>query len=62
MANRGSKLRECGHFRRLGVREGDQSYAVRRFAEASEPPYVVLNNRLSLSETLQMAVHCPAIK
>jgi GST-like protein len=31
MANQGPKLGECGHFRRLGDREGDQSYAVRRF-------------------------------
>ena len=33
MANQGPKLGECGHFRRLGDRQGDQSYAVRRFTD-----------------------------
>jgi hypothetical protein len=27
MANQGPKLNECGHFRRLGDKQGDQSYA-----------------------------------
>src|SRR4029450_12260929 len=31
MANQGPKTGECGHFRRLGDSQGDQSYAVRRF-------------------------------
>ena len=30
MANQGPKTGECGHFRRLEDRSGDQSYAVRR--------------------------------
>lgn len=46
MANQGPKLGECGHFRRLGDREGDQSYAVRRFTDEANRPYGVLNNRL----------------
>jgi len=33
MANQGPKLGECGHFRRLGDKQGDQSYAVRRFTD-----------------------------
>ena len=33
MANQGPKFGEAGHFRRLGERQGDQSYAVRRFAD-----------------------------
>jgi len=47
MANQGPKLGECGHFRRLGDREGDQSYAVRRFTDEANRLYGVLNNRLS---------------
>ena len=27
MANQGPKLGECGHFRRLDDKQGDQSYA-----------------------------------
>lgn len=46
MANQGPKLGECGHFRRLGDREGDQSYAVRRFTDEANRLYGVLNNRL----------------
>ncbi|TWS97298.1 glutathione binding-like protein [Reyranella sp. CPCC 100927] len=46
MANQGPKLGECGHFRRLGDREGDQSYAVRRFSDEANRLYGVLNNRL----------------
>jgi GST-like protein len=46
MANQGPKIGECGHFRRLGDREGDQSYAVRRFTDETNRLYGVLNNRL----------------
>ena len=46
MANQGPKLGECGHFRRLGDREGDQSYAVRRFTDEANRLYGVLNIRL----------------
>ena len=46
MANQGPKLGECGHFRRLGDRQGDQSYAVRRFTDEANRLYGVLNNRL----------------
>jgi GSH-dependent disulfide-bond oxidoreductase len=46
MANQGPKLGECGHFRRLGDREGDQGYAVRRFTDEANRLYGVLNNRL----------------
>ena len=33
MANQGPKTGECGHFRRLGDSEGDQSYAITRFTD-----------------------------
>ena len=46
MANQGPKLGECGHFRRLGDREGDQTYAVNRFTDEANRLYGVLNNRL----------------
>jgi len=46
MANQGPKTGECGHFRRLGDSEGDQSYAVRRFTDEVNRCYGVLNNRL----------------
>jgi len=46
MANQGPKLGECGHFRRLGDQQGDQSYAVRRFTNEANRLYGVLNNRL----------------
>jgi GST-like protein len=46
MANQGPKLGECGHFRRLGDKPGDQSYAVRRFSDEANRLYGVLNNRL----------------
>ena len=42
----GPKLGECGHFRRLGDKQGDQSYAVRRFTDEANRLYGVLNNRL----------------
>jgi GST-like protein len=45
-ANQGPKLGECGHFRRLGAGEGDQSYAVRRFTDEANRLYGVLNRRL----------------
>ena len=46
MANQGPKSGECGHFRRLGDRQGDQSYAVRRFTDEVNRLYGVLDNRL----------------
>jgi GST-like protein len=46
MANQGPKLGECGHFRRLGDKQGDQSYAVRRFTDEANRLYGVMNNRL----------------
>ena len=46
MANQGPKTGECGHFRRLGDTQGDQSYAVRRFTDEVNRMYGVLNNRL----------------
>ena len=46
MANQGPKLGECGHFRRLGDTQGDQSYAVRRFTDEANRLYGVINNRL----------------
>ncbi|MEJ1159266.1 glutathione S-transferase N-terminal domain-containing protein [Prosthecomicrobium sp. N25] len=46
MANQGPKLGEAGHFLRLGDREGDQSYAVRRFTDEANRLYGVLNMRL----------------
>jgi len=46
MANQGSKLGECGHFRRLGDTKGDQSYAVRRFTDEANRLYGVLNTAL----------------
>ena len=46
VANQGPKLGETGHFRRLGDKQGDQSYAVRRFTDEANRLYGVLNNRL----------------
>ncbi|HEX5327556.1 MAG TPA: glutathione S-transferase N-terminal domain-containing protein [Acetobacteraceae bacterium] len=46
MANQGPKLGECGHFRRLGDKQGDQTYAVRRFTDEANRLYGVLNMRL----------------
>lgn len=46
MANQGPKLGENGHFRRLGKKQGDQSYAVRRFTDEASQLYGVLNNHL----------------
>jgi GST-like protein len=46
MANQGPKLGECGHFRRLGEAQGDQSYAVRRFTDEANRLYGVINMRL----------------
>jgi len=46
MANQGPKSGEAGHFRRLGESQGDQSYAVRRFADEVNRLYGVMNNRL----------------
>jgi GST-like protein len=52
MANQGPKSGECGHFRRLGDKQGDQSYAVRRFTDEVNRLYGVLNNRLYASRYL----------
>src|SRR5258708_6149278 len=46
MANQGPKLGECGHFRRLGDAQGDQTYAVRRFTDEANRLYGVLNMHL----------------
>ncbi len=46
MANQGPKTGECGHFRRLADRQGDQSYAVTRFTDEVNRFYGVLNNQL----------------
>ncbi len=46
MANQGPKLGECGHFRKLENRMGDQNYAVQRFTNEANRLYGVLNNRL----------------
>lgn len=46
MANQGPKSGECGHFRRLGESQGDQTYAVRRFTDEVNRCFGVLNNQL----------------
>jgi GST-like protein len=46
VANQGPKTGELGHFLRLGDKQGDQSYAVRRFGDEVNRLYGVLNNRL----------------
>jgi GST-like protein len=46
MANQGPKLGENGHFRRLGDKQGDQSYAKRRFDDEANRLFGVMNNRL----------------
>lgn len=46
MANQGPKTGECGHFRRLGDSQGDQSYAVTRFTDEVNRMYGVLNTQL----------------
>lgn len=46
MANQGPKFGEAGHFRRLRRRAGDQSYALRRFADEVNRLYGVMNERL----------------
>jgi GST-like protein len=46
MANQGPKTGELGHFKRLDDREGDQSYALRRYDDEVNRLYGVLNNRL----------------
>ncbi len=43
MANQGPKFGECGHFRRLGDRQGDQSYALRRFGDETNRILGVMN-------------------
>ena len=46
MANQGPKTGECGHFKRLGDSQGDQTYAVTRFTDEVNRLYGVINNRL----------------
>ncbi len=46
MANQGPKFGELGHFHRLEDREGDQSYAIRRFDDEVNRLFGVMNNRL----------------
>ena len=46
MANQGPKTGECGHFKRLGDSQGDQSYALTRFTDEVNRLYGVMNNRL----------------
>ncbi len=46
MANQGPKSGELGHFLRLGDKQGNQSYALRRFGDEVNRLYGVLNNRL----------------
>jgi len=46
MANQGPKTGECGHFRRLGEGQGDQTYAVNRFTNEVNRLYGVMNNQL----------------
>jgi GSH-dependent disulfide-bond oxidoreductase len=45
-ANQGPKSGELGHFTGLGDKQGDQSYALRRFENEVNRLYGVLNNRL----------------
>lgn len=46
MANQGPKMGECGHFTRLADREGDQSYALRRFRDEANRIYGIMNCQL----------------
>jgi len=46
VANQGPKTVELGHFLRTGDKQGDQSYALRRFGDEVNRLYGVLNNRL----------------
>jgi GST-like protein len=46
MANQGPKTGERGHFARLKDSQGDQSYALTRFADELHRLYGVMNNRL----------------
>jgi len=46
MANQGPKTGECGHFRRLGDSQGDQTYGLTRFTDEVNRLYGVLNNQL----------------
>lgn len=52
MANQGPKLGECGHYRRLSEKQGDQSYAIRRYTDEANRLYGVLNYRLHQSRYL----------
>lgn len=46
MANQGPKTGEAGYFRRLADTAGDQSHALKRYADEVNRCYGVLNNRL----------------
>ncbi len=46
MANQGPKSGECGHFRRLKDRQGDQTYALNRFGDEVNRLFGVMNNQL----------------
>lgn len=46
MANQGPKSGECGHFRRLKDKFGDQTYALTRFGDEINRLFGVLNNQL----------------
>jgi GST-like protein len=46
MANQGPKMGECGHFTRLGDRQGDQAYALRRFRDETNRLYGIMNCQL----------------
>jgi len=46
MANQGPKAGEAGHFRRLGDREGESTYARQRFFDEVHRLCGVMNNRL----------------
>jgi GSH-dependent disulfide-bond oxidoreductase len=46
IANQGPKFGESAHFRRLGPKDGDQSYALRRYSDEVNRIFGVLNYRL----------------
>jgi len=46
MANQGPKSGECGHFRRLKDKQGDQTYALTRFGDEVNRLFGVMNNQL----------------
>jgi len=46
MANQGPKSGECGHFRRLKDKQGEQTYALTRFGDEVNRLFGVMNNQL----------------